>query len=309
MNQYILIAVFVVNISYIPLGNAFVFASEVGTSKDTYWPVIVNGHHEKLGLFGGITSGYNQNGALESAILLVSSTGYIAPVLNSGGIASLSTSYFQQKDCDGKEYLPATMTTNGSSPYRGMVYRSLSSDGLVYIPKQGDSKTIKTESRLKISRGGLIDCDELVEEIEVYEAILNSTELTGIDANYSYDLATVIIEDARSVSRGRGISSGVGLQQTTDHVDDGNIESVQDECSAACLKNVLGNGVCDAECFVESCFYDKGDCDSLAPEELQMKLSEFCSSGCEINDIGDGFCDTFCNTQACQFDGGDCEQL
>ena len=120
MNKYILTAVLSVNLFYSPLGCAFGLASasktELETSKDYQWPVIVNGHLEKLGLFGGITSGYNQNGDLESAMLLVSSTGYIAPLLNSGGIASLSISYFQKKDCSGQEYLPVTITLNGESP-------------------------------------------------------------------------------------------------------------------------------------------------------------------------------------------------
>lgn len=312
MNQYISIAFLIVNLFYVSLGSAFVLASsskqEIETSRGSQWPVIVNRYNEKLGIFGGITSGYHKNGDLESALLLISATGYIAPILNSGSIASISVSYFLKESCNGHEYLPATITLNNSSPYRGMVYNSLSSDGLVYIPKQSQSETIKTKSRIKLGRGGLMVCDSSVEELEVYLAVQNSPESTGIDASYSYDSATVIIEAARNVSHNGGILSGLRSKQTTDHTDDGVIELVQEECAAACLTNVLGNGVCDAECYVESCFYDKGDCDSLAPEELHIKLSDFCSSGCETIDIGDDFCDTFCNTEACQFDGGDCDQ-
>ena len=313
MNKYILAAMLSVTLLHSSPGSAFGLASankpELEKSKDNQWPVIVNSYHEKLGLFGGIASGYNQNGDLESAMLLVSSTGYIAPILNSGSIASLSISYFQQKKCGGQEYLPATIILNGSSPYRGMVYHSLSSDNLVYIPKQSRSKTIKAQSRLKFGQGGLIKCDESVEELKVYEAIHNSPELTGIDISYSYDLATVIIEGARSTPNYQDDSTGVRPQQNTDHVGVFGVnDTAQEECSPACLTNALGNGVCDIECYVESCYFDKNDCDTLAPDELQQMLSNVCSPGCDIGDIGDGFCDKPCNTQTCQHDGGDCEQ-
>jgi hypothetical protein len=313
MKKYILTAVLSVSLFHFSFCSAFELDSAgkpiLDTSSDTNWPVIVNSDHEKLGLFGGITSGYNVNGDLESAMLLVSSTGYLAPILNSGSIASLSKSYFQQKKCGGQEYLPATITLKGSSPYRGMVYHSLSSDNLVYIPKQSHTKTIKTRSRLTLVHGGQIVCDDLVEEVEVYEAIHNAPESTEIDASNSYDLATVIIEDARSAPDHESVSSAIRSQQIADQVNESSlIETVQEECSTGCLADALGNGVCDAECYVESCYYDKGDCDSLPQNELQMMLSRFCSPGCDRSEIGDGFCDASCNTDACQHDGGDCGQ-
>ena len=66
--------------------------------------------------------------------------------------------------------------------------------------------------------------------------------------------------------------------------------------------------MCDLECYVESCYFDKGDCDNIAPDELQLMLSNICSPGCNVGDIGDGFCDKPCDTQACQYDDADCVQ-
>ena len=311
MNQYISIAFLIVNLFYGSLGSTFVLASsskqKIETSRGSQWPVIVNRYNEKLGLFGGITSGYHKNGDLESAMLLISSTGYMAPILNSGRIASISVSYFLKEGCDGHEYLPATITLNDSSPYRGMVYNSLSSDGLIYIPKQSQSETIKTKSRLKLGRGGLMACDSSVEELEVYQAVHNSPESTGIDASYSYDSATVIIEAARSVSHDGGILSGARTKQTTDHIDDGAIELVQEECSPGCLPEDINNGICDIACWTPSCGYDNSDCDELSQPELDEMIRSICSPGCFSEDINDGFCDDLCNVESCDFDGGDCK--
>ena len=273
------------------------------------WPVIVNDHNEYLGLFGGISSGYNQDGVLESAMLLVSPAGYITPILNSGEIATLPVTFFQHKNCAGHEFLPATSTQHQLLPYRGMVYRSLSSNDLIYIPKQSHSSTIKTKSRFKFGPGGLPECEETVEETEAYKAIRNSPELTGIDIDNSYDSATFSVYDQRSVSRRPGILSGSKTRAGIDkpYIPDA-AYAIQEECSAACISSSSGDGSCDIECYVESCFYDKGDCDNLPPEELQRLLSEVCSPGCDTIDIGDGFCDKHCDTQACQYDGGDCEQ-
>jgi hypothetical protein len=273
------------------------------------WPVIVTKENQYLGLFGGMTSGYNQYGDLESAILLISSTGYIAPILDSGFIASLPLTYFKNRDCGGREYIPVKITQNGVLPYRGMVYRSLSSNNLAYIPKMGERKIIISASKIVLNEDRHVECANEIYELEAYEAENNSLKITGIDESTSYDLATVITEDAKNASRGQAVLNPIGTHISNGNVDvQGNNEDEQMECAPTCLTNVLGNGVCDAECFVESCFYDQGDCDNLTPDELHKKLSAFCSPGCDIGDIGDGFCDTPCNTDACQYDGGDCEQ-
>jgi len=270
------------------------------------WPVIVNKEGEYLGLFGGISSGYNRNGEIEGAILLISSTGYIAPILNRGGIAVTPRLYFQNKGCVGQEYLPATITLPGPMQYRGMVYRTLSSNGLSYIPKHNDSKIVNTLSQSWIKSSGQVACEDLEEALDVYELMHNSPELTGIDRQYNYNSAAVAIEEDKPPTRSLDISSDTSEDGYVDNSVV--IDTSQEECSAACLTDSVGNGACDIECYVESCFYDKGDCDDLSPEELQMKLSKVCSPGCDMDDIGDGFCDTPCDTQTCQYDGGDCEQ-
>ena len=82
-----------------------------------------------------------------------------------------------------------------------MVYRSLSSNDLSYIPKHNDSKIVKLQSRLKIKSDGQVVCEESVELIEVYELIRNSPEITGIDRLNNYDFATVVIEEDKRSTR------------------------------------------------------------------------------------------------------------
>jgi len=277
-------------------------------SMGTEWPLVVNEDNENLGLFGGLSSGYNQNGDLEITMLFISSAGYIAPILNSGGIATVSVSYFQNKDCSGPEFQSATIIMPGFSPYRGMVFRSLATNNLGYIQKNERSEKIKTQSHLKLGHGGLVECEESIVEIEAYEVIHNNSELTGIDMKQNYGLASVAGRDVSHVSGGKRNSSEYEISGDGDNNDDDVNGIAQEECSPACLTNTLGNGVCDIECYVESCYFDKDDCNTLAPDELQMKLSRICSPGCDIGDIGDGFCDKPCNTQTCQHDGGDCKQ-
>ena len=310
MNKIVVIAVFYSNVFYSSFCLAFGIDNTEQRARENYnqdqWPVIVNKEGEYLGLYGGISTGYNRNGEIEGAMLLITHTGYIAPILNRGGIALIPSLYFKNVGCAGNEYLPATIKLHGTSLYRGMVYRSLSSSNLGYIPKQSDSKTVKTHSRLRINSSGKAECDESEEVLEVYELMRNSTEITGIDAHNNYDLVAVVIEEDKRPSRSSAISSDLNSDRYADNSESTDIP--QEECSPACLTDAVGNGSCDIECYVESCFYDKGDCDNLSPEELQMKLSTICSPGCNMDDIGDGYCDTPCDNQNCQFDGGDCKQ-
>ena len=58
---------------------------------------------------------------------------------------------------------------------------------------------------------------------------------------------------------------------------------------------MVNDGVCNPECFYESCSWDGMDCD----------LPDICSPGCFREMVGDKVCSE-CNNEACNFDQGDC---
>jgi hypothetical protein len=65
-------------------------------------------------------------------------------------------------------------------------------------------------------------------------------------------------------------------------------------CGAECVAK-MGNGHCDAECFIDACNKDGGDC-QICNEE----------TGCLSSLIDNGICDKQCFNSKCQFDGQDC---
>ena len=67
---------------------------------------------------------------------------------------------------------------------------------------------------------------------------------------------------------------------------------------------MLGDGICDAGCNVESCEFDKGDCKDPTTGEPKTQCSEFCQE----RYIGDTWCDDECYIEACNWDGGDCDE-
>jgi hypothetical protein len=277
------------------------------TSTGSQQLVINNNTGTVLGLFGGLSSGHHQNGDLESVILLVSFSGYIAPILGDGSISMVPVAYFRNEDCTGQEYQPVAITLAGFAPYRGTVYRSLSSDKLVYIPRDEQRQVLQSRSQLILGSGGLVECENSFKEVTVYKAHRNSPGLTGIDPDHRYESATVSINRSRGVSGKAAQPLFPGLRGPSSYEASRDpADNAQEECSAACLTSALGNGACDIQCYVESCYFDKGDCDNIEPGELQMLLSRICAPGCDSDDIGDGFCDKSCYNQACQYDGGDC---
>ena len=211
MNKHVVTALLAVNFAF---SSGCMASGVISTYKPkhdlqigTGWPHIVNEDDEILGLFGGFSTGYNQNAELESTMLLVSSAGYIAPILNNGGITSVSVSYFQDKDCVGQELQPATMAASGFVPYRGMVFHALSVNDLAYIPKKAQSIRMKTQSRLVLGHGGHLECNGSADEIDAYKVVRNQFETTGINVGNNYRFASVVVEGRSSTAAPPSITS------------------------------------------------------------------------------------------------------
>ena len=66
-------------------------------------------------------------------------------------------------------------------------------------------------------------------------------------------------------------------------------------CGAACV-GLMGNGICDSECYIGACNLDGGDCNVCG------------DNGCLTSQIGDGVCQKECFNFGCDYDDGDCYQ-
>jgi len=290
-------------------GFSGIFQNKHASGSGMQWPVVVGENLETLGVYGGISTAYNHLGGQESAILLILPTGYIVPILGNGEIATFPVSYFVNKNCEEHEYLPVSAPLPGLLPMRGMIYRSLSSNALVYVSKHKERTLLSASSRMLLNQAGTRVCEQLSSELQVLEVMRNSPETTGVDSDRIFPQAFVEVVNATPKSQttatppGGSLPGGASETAFPDDVDDD-----REACSPGCLLNALGNGSCDIECYVEACYYDQGDCDEVAPEKLEQMFSDMCSPGCFSSDVGDGYCDSVCNNQACQFDGGDCKQ-
>ena len=290
-------------------GLAEIFQQKQVQPSDSQWPVVVNGSNEILGKYGGISSAYNQVGAQESAILVILKSGYIVPVLGDGEIATFPLVYFSGENCEGREYYPVSAPLSGALPVRGMIYRSVLSKTLVYIPRHEESSEILAGSRLILDQNGNTECEKTSDSLRALAATTNSPEITGVYDDDVFDLVSVGAGGSRNEAQAKEGTAGRKLFGSSEKPDySGDADPVQEECSPGCLFNAVGNGSCDAECYVQACSFDRGDCAALDPAELQKMMSDMCSPGCFSADIGDSFCDTACNNQACQYDGGDCKR-
>ena len=289
-------------------GFASLFQNKHASGSGMQWPVVVGENLETLGVYGGISTAYNHLGGRESAILLILPTGYIVPVLGNGEIATFPVAYFANKNCEEREYLPVTAPLPGLLPMRGMIYRSLSSNALVYVSKHKERSLLSANSRMLLNQDGTRVCEQVSSDLQVLEVMRNSKETTGLDSGRIFPRAFVEVVNATPRSQAIAHPSAERLPggtSETAYPDD--MDDDQEACSPGCLLNALGNGSCDIECYVEACYYDQGDCDEVAPKKLEQMLSDMCSPGCFSADVGDGYCDSVCNNQACRFDGGDCK--
>ena len=68
-------------------------------------------------------------------------------------------------------------------------------------------------------------------------------------------------------------------------------------CSPGCEWRSIGDGECNLQCNVSSCFFDRQDCAVGATG---------CPADCHPSWIGDGYCDEACFVARCKWDRRDC---
>ena len=79
-------------------------------------------------------------------------------------------------------------------------------------------------------------------------------------------------------------------------------------CAAGCAWKQIGDGECQPQCNVTSCYDDRGDCDARGPDETGGVGSSalHCHADCKPEWKDDGFCDAACFNAKCGWDGADC---
>eukprot|EP00727_Mastigamoeba_balamuthi_P002899 m51a1_g12606 putative peptidase s1 and s6 chymotrypsin hap (600) ;mRNA; f:849-3725 len=70
-------------------------------------------------------------------------------------------------------------------------------------------------------------------------------------------------------------------------------------CGNNCPNALVGNGVCNPECYTRKCSHDGGDC---------ARWNSSCALLCDPGGVNNSVCDAPCNVGACKYDGGDCDK-
>lgn len=94
-------------------------------------------------------------GQLESAALLILPTGYTAPVLNDGALATFAVAYFDRPGCKGREYLPSFGDYAGLLPFPGLIYRSAASGQIMQVAQETSLGRVGAKSRLELDAQGI----------------------------------------------------------------------------------------------------------------------------------------------------------
>eukprot|EP00403_Amphidinium_massartii_P018746 CAMPEP_0178420620 /NCGR_PEP_ID=MMETSP0689_2-20121128/26227_1 /TAXON_ID=160604 /ORGANISM="Amphidinium massartii, Strain CS-259" /LENGTH=1043 /DNA_ID=CAMNT_0020042109 /DNA_START=1 /DNA_END=3132 /DNA_ORIENTATION=+ len=82
-------------------------------------------------------------------------------------------------------------------------------------------------------------------------------------------------------------------------------------CSGDCTYTMVGDGLCQPDCYTSSCWYDMGDCTSNTEPPTTVPTtssSTLPTCLCDPQQLGDGRCDRPCFTEVCGYDGGDCDE-
>lgn len=282
------------------------FGQKRESGKENMWPVIRNNAQDELGLYGGISSAYALNGKLESVVLLILPTGYVVPLLDGGLVATYPVAYFESNNCQGNEYLPASLSGSVLLPFGGLVYRSLATSKIRFIPKYQAKKIVKVRSKLGFDRDSAVVCERVDVQLQLFSTVKNSIESSGFAERD--DIGPIAIEMNAQRAPVKAGRLPPPAESASIIQDDNKVYPPLQECSPRCLVEAVGNKSCDIECYNEACSFDGGDCASKPEAELQKELSKICSPGCFAGDIGDGFCDAACNTDSCKHDGGDCDK-
>ncbi|HEY9199556.1 MAG TPA: LNR domain-containing protein [Gammaproteobacteria bacterium] len=293
--------------SAVHAGGVFSSLADIPAPAASQWPVLRNQSQSVLGLYGGIVTVHTLSGQSESAILLILPTGYAAPVLSNGNLATFPVLYFEQPKCAGREYLSPTGDHPGLLPLPGIVYRSPASGQPVYVPQGRQPASLQVKSRLTLNVQQGIRCESFEQTLPLLAAEPNAPAVTGMNREGDVGAVSIGVESTPVMQGKRDRRMSAGTAASGDETEPADAPR-QEECSPGCLSDAVGNGFCDTACYYDACQHDAGDCDAMDKTELENALANMCSPGCNREDIGDGFCDTACQTEACSQDGGDCAQ-
>jgi hypothetical protein len=265
-----------------------------------------------IGLHAGVTSVQGSDGSYQTAYLAITETGILVPVLADGKIAPAVELYFAAGNCTGTPYVSGSRQAAGYAPLPGSVFRSPRSDGLYYLPRDGQLVSLPVRSHHSITGDGAMECRKESRDLRLFETRAVFPEdpdtVYAFDAPISLRPLTLDPPEARKLGRrgrGRGVPKEI-MREIQDALAAELEASRVVECAAGCPEANVGDGACDVFCHNDRCAYDGGDCDGLSREELARRREGMCAQGCLFNDVGDRFCDPNCNVAECEYDGGDC---
>lgn len=266
---------------------------------------VVDAGGNVVGLYGGMVPVANSQGETVTAIAVIVRTGYVLPLTTQGDVGLFRLAYFADEDCSGDEYLSPVADSRSSAPLAGLIYRSLATGQIRYVPQYLASDRREVKSRMYFDDRNVLKCEAEQAVADVLPTAGNDPAVTGYEPEPTEQRAVAlrVPEMARRQGGGLGrlLENGGRLDNTPEGLAD-------QECSPGCLWEETGNNVCDIGCYVEACYFDGGDCNNETAEYLEKELARMCSPGCFLDDLADSFCDRACNNSACEFDRGDCDQ-
>ncbi len=266
---------------------------------------VFNDQGDLVGLYGGLMPVTSIQGETINAIVVITRTGYVLPMTPQGDIGLFRSVYFAGEDCYGDEYLSPVADSWGSAPLAGLIYRSLVTAQIRYIPQYGAAVSIDVKSRMYFDNQSILKCEALDRAIGVLQSDENDPAITGYRQRQTEQSAIALRIPENTGRQGGSLrqrlvnSASLGLDLKEDLPE-------QQECSPGCLLEDMGNDVCEISCYVEACYFDSGDCSNETAEFLEEGLAQMCSPGCFLDDLDDSFCDQACDNSACEFDRGDC---
>lgn len=272
-------------------------------------PQIFNNRGDLVGLYGGLVPVTNVQGETVNAIAVITRTGFVLPMTPQGDIGLFRSAYFADENCNGDEFLSPVADRWGSAPLAGLIYRSLATAEIRYIPQYSVAVTIDIKSHMSFDDQNILKCEAFDNVIAVLRSDENEPAITGYKQTQTEHAAIAlrIPESPRRQAQGLGqkLAERAALETAMLEAEENLPE--QQECSPGCLWEDAGNNVCEISCYVEACYFDSGDCRNESAELLERELAQMCSPGCFLDDLEDSFCDQACNNSACEFDRGDCD--
>ncbi len=266
-------------------------------------PQVFNARGDLVGLYGGLMPVTNIQGETINAIAVITRTGYVLPMTPQGDIGLFRSAYFADEGCYGDEYLSPVADRWGSAPLAGLIYRSLVTAQIRYIPQYSAAVPIDVKSRMYFDNQSILKCEALDSAIGVLQSDENDPAITGYRQRQTEQSAIALRIPEGTGRQARSLRQR--LAQSAVLIPKENLPE-QQECSPGCLLEDTGNDVCDISCYVEACHFDSGDCRNETAGFLEKELAQMCSPGCFLDDLGDSFCDQACDNSACEFDRGDC---